>query len=238
MNKGTNSVLVKDQAKTYRGEWIDGDGEHVVIASVRHDDRCGNGHNTFSITGTVYGRHGHPRDGTEKHSNGRAVYCESSGCVHEVIAAHIPELSRFIKWHLCSTVEPMHYIENAVYMAGDRDHWGLRAGEVRQHLSRGDQNGGVPGVPLWELDIPERVAREIYAEECPAPVVCRWVPNGITGEGKARDFAAARRAAVWPEATDEELSQEPGALRAALAARLPGLMAEFRKDVESLGFVY
>ena len=222
MNKGTDSVLVKDQVKTYRGEWIDSDGEHVVIASVRHDDRCGNGHNTFSVTGTVYGPNGH----------------RSSGCVHDVISAHIPELAQFIQWHLVSTDGPMHYSANTVYLAGNRDHFGLKAGEFRQHLSRGGQNGGVPGVPCWELDIPERQAREMYAEKCPAPVVCQWKPYGTTGEGKAREFDAARRAAVWPEATDEELSQEPEALRSALAARLPGLMADFRKAVESLGFVY
>jgi hypothetical protein len=43
---------------------------------------------------------------------------------------------------------------------------------------------------------------------------------------------------VWPEATDEELMQEPKALEAALLARLPGLLREFRAAVESLGFVY
>ena len=228
MNTENGSVLVKDQEKQYRGEWIDDDGEHVVVASVRHDDRCGNGHNTFSITGTVYG----------KHSNGRVLSYESGGCVHDVIAAHIPELAEFIKWHLVSTDAPMHYSANVVYLAGDRDCWGLKAGEFKQHLSRAQQNGGVPGVPNWVLDIPEGAARDVYAEECPAPVVVQWKPYGRTGEGKARELDAARRAAIWPEATDEELSAEPEALRAMLAARLPGLMAEFRKAVESLGFVY
>jgi hypothetical protein len=43
---------------------------------------------------------------------------------------------------------------------------------------------------------------------------------------------------VWPDATDEELSVPPEELKAKLEARLPGLLAEFRAAVESLGFVY
>lgn len=56
------------------------------------------------------------------------------------------------------------------------------------------------------------------------------------GEGKARELDAARRAAVWPEATDAELTAPDLAER--LKARLPGLLAEMRKDIESLGFVW
>jgi len=80
--------------------------------------------------------------------------------------------------------------------------------------------------------------RDVYSHTKPAPVVCEWKAYGRTGEGKARDFAAARSCAIWPDATDEQLSQEPAELRALLAARLPALMAEFRAAVESLGFVY
>lgn len=58
------------------------------------------------------------------------------------------------------------------------------------------------------------------------------------GEGKERDLKAARSTAVWPEATDEELSAEPEALKAALVARLPALVAAFRVDMEAIGFVW
>jgi hypothetical protein len=57
-------------------------------------------------------------------------------------------------------------------------------------------------------------------------------------EGKDRDFDAARRCALWPDATDEELSAEPETLKAALLARLPGLMAEFRAAMENAGFLW
>lgn len=38
---------------------------------------------------------------------------------------------------------------------------------------------------------------------------------------------------IWPEATLEQLQDEE-----ALLARLPGLLEEFKRDVESLGFTY
>ena len=47
---------------------------------------------------------------------------------------------------------------------------------------------------------------------------------------------AARSCAIWPDATDEELTS-PG-LEDRLMARLPGLMEDFREAVESLGFTY
>ena len=58
------------------------------------------------------------------------------------------------------------------------------------------------------------------------------------GEGKARDFDAARRCAIWPEATDAELMQEPAELRAALEARLPALIEAFRADMDAAGFLW
>lgn len=56
--------------------------------------------------------------------------------------------------------------------------------------------------------------------------------------GKARDLAAARTSAIWPEATDEQLCLPEEQLTELLNARLPALMAEFRKDIEAFGFVF
>lgn len=58
------------------------------------------------------------------------------------------------------------------------------------------------------------------------------------GEGKERDLAAARRCAVWPDAADEELCQERPQLEAALKARLPALLAEFKQAMLEIGFIY
>jgi len=56
------------------------------------------------------------------------------------------------------------------------------------------------------------------------------------GEGKARELDAARSTAIWPDATDAELTA-PG-LEERLTARLPALLREFRAAMESLGFVF
>jgi len=51
-----------------------------------------------------------------------------------------------------------------------------------------------------------------------------------------RDLDAARHAAVWPDATDEDLIS-PG-LKERLEARLPKIMEDFKHDMEALGFIY
>lgn len=51
-----------------------------------------------------------------------------------------------------------------------------------------------------------------------------------------RELDAARRAAVWPDATDEDLMRED--LREVLTARLPDLMARFRAAMLAAGFIY
>ena len=50
-------------------------------------------------------------------------------------------------------------------------------------------------------------------------------------EGEEPDIEAARKTAIWPDATLEQLQDEEQ-----LKARLPGLLAEFRTAIESLGF--
>lgn len=231
------STLVKNQVKTFRGEFTDASGPHLVIAEARHDDRCGNGHNTFSITGHVYGKRGDRRDGKAYLADGSAVYSESCGCVHEDIARAIPALAPFIKWHLVSTDGPMHYGANAVYLAGDRDCWGLRKGERKPLVSR---STGEPITTWIQKDTGEESyslpSSDKYTLGDEIAFVC--VQAHRVGEGKERDLDGARRCAVWPDATDAELMQEPDALREALAARLPALMADFQRAVESLGFAY
>ena len=76
-----------------------------LTVTIRHDDSCGNGHNTFSITGVYrYGSGGY-----------------TAGCIHEEIGEFFPELKYLIKWHNCSTDGPLHYIENTMFLstAGD-----------------------------------------------------------------------------------------------------------------------
>lgn len=156
------SVLTKNQKKIFNKSITYYGKPATIKAEVRYDDRCGNGHNSFSITGEIW-------------LVGKRSDCETCGCIHDDIAKHFPELAPFIKWHLTSSDGPMHYIANTVYHASE-------------------------------------------------------------SESKARELNHARSSAVWPDATDEDLTA-PG-LEQRLADRLPALMAEFRAAVESLDFTY
>lgn len=86
-----------------------------IQADIRLDDSCGNGHNTFAVTGHIA-------------IPGRSDW-EAGGSIHEEIARYFPELAHLIRWHCVSTDSPMHYVANTLYHAGDRDHRGKRAGE-------------------------------------------------------------------------------------------------------------
>lgn len=242
-----------------------------IRAKVRHDDSCKNGHNSFGITADIV--------------KGRVDL--AGGCMHDEIAQAFPELAGLIRWHLTSEDEPLHYVANALYHAGNRDCWGLTKGEPHQ-FDTFVRFGGVPilhelkpkGFAEWLQD-PE-VKRENYDLEviqvphddhgkpgkyqfapkytfggfgdswytCPfddqrtalnflqalqehspefVKVATSW------GEGKACDFAAAREAAIWPEATDEQLSLPRPELEKLLKARLPGLVSTFRADLVAAG---
>lgn len=206
-------------------EWRADRRTGLITAELRFDDNCKNGHHSFSITGTAKAGRGH----------------EIGGCIHEEIAQYFPELAPLIKWHLFDQSGPMHYIANTLYLAGDRDHNGLRKGEQRQLRT------GRTGLPCWELALvnadgtDRKYAFEWIDSETPPenPPTALYRPRMIVGEGKARQLDLAREVAVWPDATDEELSQEPEALKAVLLARLPALIAEFRTAmVDVCGFAW
>lgn len=57
----------------------------------------------------------------------------------------------------------------------------------------------------------------------------------LFGTGKERELDKARSVANWPDATDEQLSAPRTELEAALLARLPGLVAEFRAAMDAIG---
>lgn len=209
-------------------EYKDGSAKLRMRVKIRFDDECRNGHNTFSITCVI----------DEWHGNAWRDY--GGGAAHDEIARVFPELEPLIKWHLCSTDGPMHYVANAVYFASNRDHNGLLEGEKRQIIN------GKSKLPAWQLvaidasgaEIPlYSLEKYVDAAEMPSvPYTLEYRPLCRVGEGKARDFGAARRAAVWPEATDEQLSADKAELTAMLNARLPEVIAELRNDIESAGF--
>jgi len=210
----TDSIVTKKQI--IDACFISDDAKFRIDAILSFDDECNNGHNTFAITATTY----------TKSRNGSWVY-ESGGCLHDKVKKYFPQYAHLIKWHLCETDGPMYYIANTLYHAGDKDHWGLRKGEFKH-------NRDAEGNLKWRL--PYLSQDTIYSMEKPNPIIVEYEPQGITGEGKERDFDAARSCASWPEATDQELMSDN--LKEVLEARLPGLMKEFREDMEKLGFTW
>ena len=99
-------------------------------------------------------------------------------------------------------------------------------------------NALTPAADLSEAAL-EDIATYVDADEAPEKnIVLKYVPWTRTGEGKEQQLDAARGAAVWPEATDEQLMLPKEELTKLLEARLPSLMTEFRKAVESLGFTW
>ena len=189
-------------------------GCRKLVVELRFDDECSNGHNTFSATATLY-------------ENQQWV---AGGCLHEEIVKWFPELAPLLKWHLTSTDGPMHYVANTVYLAGDRDHNGLREGETRQ------LRNGKTGELCWkrtECTLPQHVDADAKPDESQVIGYEPWVR---VGEGKARELDSARIAAVWPDATEDDLTA-PG-LAARLEARLPRLLLDFRAAIESVGFAW
>jgi len=238
------SVLVKHRThqtkETPRREHQEEDGRRVRVQAVlRWDDRCGNGHNTFSVTGQTWEVWG-------------GLWKEAScGSIHGPIAKAFPELAHLIKWHLVSSDGPLYYVKNVSFLAGDRDCWGLRKGEARSteyYLAHYTPTGHQTLVCEWPdsseahpdfypppkpLKFSDPVAAARAAAERGATVKAH---ASLVSQGKERELDAARIVAVWPDATDEELTA-PGLVER-LVARLPRLMKEFKADIEALGFTY
>lgn len=205
-----NNILTKHQTKTYGPKFYTEDGrKYSITATVRYDDSCGNGHNSFAITGEIK-------------CNGRF---EAGGCLHEEIAKRFPILAPYIRYHSMSSEGPLHYISNTrdhvshhsplyawVYYNGGHDPLGIEKQTERLlGYVKAEQAKQAEGKPGYRVD---------------------WDMN----TAKKQDLDAARSCAVWPDATDEDLTA-PG-LEERLKARLPQLMQEFKTAVESLGFIY
>lgn len=121
------SKLVKNQRKTITKTLANG---NVLDIEIRYDDQCGNGHNSFAITGTLYEKL--PR------CDKNIIAC---GCIHDEIIKHAPEYAHLVKWHHMNSDGPMHYLANTIYNASDKDYNGKKAGEpsrIEKHLLIGN----------------------------------------------------------------------------------------------------
>ena len=209
------SVLTKSQKIIYGPKiYTDERGMmHKLTVTVRHDDECGNGHNSFAITGEEYLK--------TKYGQWKLY---AGGCMHKTIAEHFPTLAPYIKYHLMSTDGPMHYLANTLYHV--KEHGPTHAWvyyTVQDPLKLIEQEEILLTYPTSDK-----------AQEAEGKPGYRVVYDEKTSKKRNLDYA--RSSAVWPEATDEELLSPDLEIR--LKARLPKLMEEFQQAVESLGLVY
>lgn len=193
-----NSTLIKNQVKKFVSPvYQDRKGVYVALeVEVRYDDRCNNGHNTFSITASEirYLKNGSRR------ALSNTWY--SGGCQHDLVASKFPGLAPLIKWHLMSSDGPLHYIENTVYWAKCAFQGSICSEKLtrEQYLDRA-RNSAVGADLPDEFFAPDEGDQEIYP--------------GVT----------------VPLNTFTRLEND-------LKARLPQLLEEFKKDIESLGFTF
>ena len=210
------TTLTRDQSKTFHKDTESG----WIKATVRHDDRCGNGHNTFSITAHMFEER-----------------CHSYGCLHDEVAQWFPELAPLIKWHLCSTDGPLHYIANTVYHATAYPEFWPIDEKAWIDVSNGGKWSALKIASGKELEsyatgIAKAGLDPYTTEEAPGDMRFRIRPYR-NHTHKEADLESARSSAIWPDATIDQLRSEEE-----LSARLPSLLVEFREAVESLGFTY
>ncbi len=199
-----NSQLTKNQTMTLNGTLKNGDR---IVAKIRYDDKYGNGHNSFAITANIY------------NSRGR---WEAGGCCHDEFVEAFPDYAHLIKWHLCSSDGPLHYIANTLYHA----------------LEYGTKKA-------WVYEYPREIAGVKVKENCLVYTNLSKAQEMVDSEpdrlylridektAKVADLNAARNSAIAPDATPEQLRDKQW-----LEDRLPELMAEFKADIEALGFTF
>lgn len=98
------SVLNKQQRLTL--ERLVKPTKEYIVMTIRYDDECGNGHNSFAVTADLYESLAAYKDGDEQ---------TAGGCLHEEVTLVFPEYVYLLKWHLCSSDDPLHYLENTRY---------------------------------------------------------------------------------------------------------------------------
>lgn len=107
----TKSILTRSQKQSETRFFYKEGFKPRIKVVVRYDDECGNGHNSFSITGTI-----------DKQNKNYRWIDDCGGCIHEEIAKYFPKLQPYIKWHLMDSGSPIHYIANALCHAGHTEY--------------------------------------------------------------------------------------------------------------------
>lgn len=217
------------QAKTVTRYYSEGGRPHAIVATVRWDDRCGNGHNSFSVTAALYGPDRIRGEGTIATPTGKTLWCCGGGCCHDEIAKYVPEWAHLIRWHLFDPSGPMHYVANTAYHA--LQHGPNMAWVYHKAMTVTPPGGGHP-IKLREQCLKYCDITEAEAIIASNPEIYFMKIDEKTA--KTRNLAHARATAVWPDATDEDMTA-PG-LEQRLIARLPALVEAMRQDVINIGF--
>lgn len=150
------------------------------------------------------------------------------GCMHDLIEKVFPEWKHMLKWHLVSADKPMHYVENSMYHASEKDCWGFLKGQQKTDKKS--------GLPLWSIR-PQPLhsyTQGATREEAIAAYVNTLIVEPVVGEGKVPEFNHFRSAAVWPDISDAQIIElrDSGKLKEALVERLPALMDQFYNEMQ------
>jgi len=256
------SILVKKQAKTFNTTlknsklYPDCNGAYLKV-TIRYDDECGNGYNSFSITGEASGKLG------------------LSGCIHDLIIEQMPELKKYIKWHLTSSDGPMQYVANSMYYALEvKKDTVVKSYEERlkfrdipftfelskrlkdfisveknleniQVVNLVHENNGCDAYQYSDnysfFGCSTKWYENLFSEKKDAEEMAQALMNykydivktvSSYEDEKKPDLEAARISAVWPEAKLSDFTKEK------LDARLDGLLFDFQNDILELGFIY
>ena len=256
------SKIVKSQFKTFSKEIkVDSKRGHITC-KIQYDDECGNGHNSFSITGDIYSHSTNEQD----------AYLVSSGCIHDKISKYFPEFKHLVKWHLMNSDAPFGYLLNTLYYANESLKYNFFIDSKNKQIKR-----------LYFFNVPEDFLDNYleYKQELEQKFLNYNLKidyqdyrksNNIDEKGLYKDYVlfnyclelesflslhnesslanfkiekekgddyreinleAARCSAVWEDATLEQLQDEK-----LLKTRLPKLIEDFIVDIEKLGFIY
>lgn len=238
-----------------------------MSVEIRFDDECNNGHETFAITATITGPRGFEAGGclhdeitatfpefaplikwhltstdgpmhylantlylaSDRDYNGRRKG-EASSFDHVVYVGDSPVShklpGKFIKWLETNLADADHE-----WIIDKIDH-------PREPKTYGSKYSFIGFCEKWH-ECPfdsEAEANEWLQAVTERKLTFAKIPTAYS-EGKERELDSARRAAVWPEATDDQLCADRQVLEGLLNDRLPGLIAEFKATMAQCGFI-
>lgn len=260
------SVHTRKPQRIREGRNVTFQGEPCrIVVTLRHDDEIGNGHNTFAITAEIATR-SNPRNPIMAgccHRQIARFFPEYAHMIRWHLVStdgplHYPRNPMFLAgdrdcwgrrkgepstwetWCYVGTSPVAHRVsKRLLQVLTDRPE---SAGSIiavphpREPQTFSDNYYfGAMGESLAWHEAPfstEREAREWAQIVDSGDYRIERVPVAWS-EGKAPEVEAARISAVWPGATVEQLTDE-----SALMARLPGLLMQFKSDIEALGFTY